>query len=923
MRLTSRERQFRGLGFAWLGLFLSGTVITTVGAWIDPVLSLCRDEPLMLFTWLGHWVLLSSVWYLLNGLRDHERAAGVIAWFKVAAGLTMLAMLWAKGAEAGATLTVVGGGLGEFLIAALTLVFWVRARRSRALRAPHDEYALEPREEEPRGPWATYHRGAITICASLAVAAALVLLVALFTLDVKKGAAFMISSGLAVATFAALGFMGLSAARAPSRRTSDLDSLLLVLTLGAGGLVFWVLRFAVPEPVRLAYLVGAAVFGGCAVVIVLLGGAALRAQRPSRFFGAFLHRAFEKFAEVLIRGDDEVVGPREIADKADAWLAGVPSARMLSVKLAVLAIEFSPLLRGRPPMSRLGRHERAIFFGTAFRYGLFHDLIRLRSLIVLMYYSDKRAREQIGFVELEDRPKRQACKAVNETSSDVEGFSPTTELVDTDVCVIGTGAGGAVVAARLAGKHRVVMVEEGPYLKGSAISSDLLTMQRASYRDGGLSTSADFDLSLLQGRCVGGSTLMNNGICFEVPAAVLDEWDELQCALDREELAEAFSRVRDDLRPIQRLCTRPGLVEKGSSLFQKGCQKLGHQVAWFDVNLGDCSGCGYCTSGCFQGHKASTDRSYVPGALKKGAMLFANTKAVAIDHERGHAHSVLCKTTDGRDVRIRAKKIVVAGGAVHSSLLLLASGIEKNVGTRVSFNVGSWVYGEFRDPVDSFDGVQMCAYHPDQKFFIETMAMPPGVFAASMPAWFENHYNNMLRYRYFAIAGAMVPTKPVGRVRLHRVLGNLVSPLDFELPLEDLRTLRAAVQMTCKVWLAAGAVRAIPATAAGVEFVDGNQLGQLEEAVVEAEDLSFGSAHPQGGNPMSDDPALGAVTTDFLVYGFDNLYVADASIFPTALGVNPQLTIMAMADIAAQRIDRALAGQTKAVTSVLEPAEVA
>jgi choline dehydrogenase-like flavoprotein len=237
-------------------------------------------------------------------------------------------------------------------------------------------------------------------------------------------------------------------------------------------------------------------------------------------------------------------------------------------------------------------------------------------------------------------------------------------------------------------------------------------------------------------------------------------------------------------------------------------------------------------------------------------------------------------------------------------LLLQQSGITKNVGTRISFNAGSWVFAEFPESVNSFDGIQMCAYHEASRFFTETLAMPPGAFAVAMPGWFESHFDRMRRYRHFAVAGALIPTSPVGTVKRSRLplIGDLLPPLKFALPVTDLRRLRDGVEAVGRIWFAAGASRVIPATFQPLEFSDADQLYELESLIVEPDDLAFGSAHPQGGNPMSDDPALGAVSSDFRVHGLDNVYVVDASVFPTALGVNPQLTIMAMAHRAAARI---------------------
>lgn len=910
MRLTTRERSFLVLIKLWLIMFGLGVVVTTAAAWVEPGVSMYRAEPLLVFAWWGQVVLFLCAAYVAEGVRDNEHAAGVLWWYKVVSGAVMLLMLASRGQHlGGAVLTVVGGGLLDFVMGAATLWLWLRARRSRYQRAPLDEYAKVIPEEEPQGAPARRHRWVLATTAVICAAAALGLFITLMALDVPKTATFMIASGNAVGTLGALGFAGLMAADAPRRRAADLDILLLGLATGAAGLAFWALRFALPDAVRLAYGIGAAALAATVAVAYGVGIAARRKQRPSTFLGGFLHQRFEKFAEVLIRGDVEVLSAREITDKADEWLTKLPSRRKLAIRWALLGIELAPLLRGRLPMSRMGRIERASFFQTAFRYGTLHDLIRIRSLILLLYYNDKEGQKQIGFVEMEDRLRYAKCLPVPTPVEPPVAIEtpPASGVVTTQVCVIGSGAGGAVVAASLAQRGmKVVLIEEGPYLRRDGVKKDLLEMQTAAYRDGGLLTSADFDLSLLQGRCVGGSTFLNNGICLEVPPSVLRDWDRLGCNIPRDALAAAYLQVRDSagIGPLLDLGQHPELVEKGSKLFVAGCAKLDKPFKWFETNLGDCKGCGYCTTGCPLGRKRSMDISYVPAAVRAGAQLFTETRAVKIDHDGSRARSVHCVTADGAPLRIDAEHVVVACGTIHSSLLLQRSGVDRNVGTRVSFNVGSWVYAEFRERVDSFDGVQMCAYHPQRGFFVETMAMPPGAFAASMPGWFEDHFDNMIRYRHFAIAGAMVGTLPVGTVKASSMpfVGDVLSPLSFKLPISDLRKLRAGVGETCKIWLAAGALRVLPATTSGAEFTHANQVERLEELVVEAEDLSFGSAHPQGGNPMSDDKAIGAVGTDFRVHGFKNLYVADASLFPTSLGVNPQLTIMAMAHMAAERI---------------------
>lgn len=334
------------------------------------------------------------------------------------------------------------------------------------------------------------------------------------------------------------------------------------------------------------------------------------------------------------------------------------------------------------------------------------------------------------------------------------------------------------------------------------------------------------------------------------------------------------------------------------------CQKLGLSAEWFEVNLNGCIGCGYCTTGCAYEKKMSVDLSYIPRALAAGAILVSDCKATRILTRGAKAQAVDCIRADGTPLKVNAKQIVVACGAIGSSLLLLHSGIKRNVGTRLSFNVGSWVFAEFPDPIDSFDGVQMCAYYERPRYFLETIAMSPGAFAASLPGWFRDHFDNMRRYRYFATAAALIGSQPAGRVKPSFIpkLNEMLSPIRFELPVSDLRKLKDGIRQACRVFLAAGASRVLPATFQPLEFIHSTQLHRLDELILESDDLSFGSAHPQGGNPMSDEEKYGVVDSHFQIHDLDNLFICDASVFPSAVKVNPQLTIMSMADYASSFI---------------------
>jgi choline dehydrogenase-like flavoprotein len=905
MVLTHAEDRFRILLVVWMILFLGGVIVMGVAAWLPIGKSFYRANPILALVWGNQVLLFTATLYLFSGIRDNELGAPVLTLCKLVSGAAMLLLLLSRSPSTGSAKSVIWIGVLDMVMGGLTLWLWLGARRSRALRLPPAVTAQPSAGDEPDN-WAVRAlRLSLALFAGVFGIIALAMLAAIFFSPAPKSAVYKIAAGNAVAIYATLACLCLLTAKSPRQRAYLRDVVVTASLFAALALIFFAIKFQLSWPMRALFLAGALLHLAVPGIALLFSIILAHIDRPKRFFGPWLYRVFERFAEVIIAGNPETVSAREITEAANTLLQEIPSRRIATLKAALIFIELGSLMRLRAPMSRLGRMEREHYLTRVFQSGrgLFRDLIKIKQLIFLIYYSDERTYREIGFVKFQDRELYKKAKEKN--------LLPAGEVVypanaggrelAADVCVIGSGAGGAVVAARLAeaGK-KVVIVEEGPFLKRDRLNHDERAMQIKSYREGGLQLTVDYDMYILQGRCVGGSTLINNGVCFDLPNGVFKAWENFGAALNQAKLDQAFQRVRSEIQIIK-LAERLHLIPKGSFKFYEGCEKLGMSPGWFEVNLDGCIGCGYCTSGCPYEKKMSVDRSYIPKALAAGAILVSECKAEKITASGARAKTVECTRADGSPLTINAKQIVVAGGAIGSSLLLLRSGIKRNVGTRLSFNVGSWVFAEFPEPIDAFDGIQMCAYHERPDYFLETIAMSPGAFAAAMPGWFRDHFDNMRRYRHYAIAGALIGSEPIGRIKLTPIplLEDMLSPIDFNLTVGDLRKLRDGVQQVCRVFLAAGATRVVPATFQPLEFLHAAQLERLDELIVESDDLSFGSAHPQGGNPMSDDKSVGAVDSHFRVHGFDNLFVCDASVFPTSIKVNPQLTIMALADYAA------------------------
>lgn len=468
-----------------------------------------------------------------------------------------------------------------------------------------------------------------------------------------------------------------------------------------------------------------------------------------------------------------------------------------------------------------------------------------------------------------------------------------------DVVVIGSGAGGAVIAhaAARAGKTTLI-VEKGPYVRTQDMTFEELHMLARLYKDGGLQFNTGMDMFIIQGSCVGGSTVVANNVMFRTPPDVLDEWKRNGAVFDGQALARSFDHIE---KVLGTATIKQENVNSGSRLLREGAQAAGYDVHWMQKALGECNGCGGCNVGCTFGHKPSTLTTFIPWAEALGARVLADTNVERIEWKRGRATGLVARSgPDKEPVRILAQQIVVAGGAIGSSHILLRSGIQKNVGRRVSFNAGAACIAEFPSAIDAFDGDQMAVYIKGDDFTIEPVHHPPVSASLMVPGNFRQHGQMMANSRAWTYAGALVGTEPVGQVVHSPFFGH--EETRFSLTSGDMGKLRHGVKAMVECFLHAGAKRVLLPTHRfhAIERLD--QLGEIDAAFSSTKQITFGSSHPQGGNALSDDPEVGVVDHDFAVHGFENLFVCDASVFTSCIRVNPIDTIMSLADYAAPRI---------------------
>lgn len=491
-----------------------------------------------------------------------------------------------------------------------------------------------------------------------------------------------------------------------------------------------------------------------------------------------------------------------------------------------------------------------------------------------------------------------------------------------EVVVVGTGAGGAVAGAELqrAG-HRVLFLEAG----GAFDTKDfrrrsLLWSTSRMYASRGVQVSVGEPVILIpSGRGVGGSTLINSGICFRPPDERLVEWSARTG--DERLLPEAMRPFVDEIwRRIGVMRTHPGIGRRHNMLFREGLERLGVEHAWMDRNAPGCIGCGICHLGCPSGGKASVDKAILPEALHHGAEVRTRARVEGILIEGGRARGVEVAVLDDDDrplglLRVDADLVILAGSALGTPLILEASGVERpGLGEHLALHPGAGAVAEFDEPVIMWDGIPQGYWGrcpDDERVLLETITVGPaelfGLFGRAGSAGLRMAE----RFRFFAMGGGMLRDEANGRVSLSgdkapgQVSEGFSPKIRYRVSARDLESMKAAMRAVTRAYFLAGARRVCPLIHPLVFYEREADALRAIDAVTAVTDLAHVHAsHPHGTCRMGpkEGPYAGVVDADGNVHGIEGLYVMDGSIFPTTLGVNPQVTIMSLSLALARRL---------------------
>jgi choline dehydrogenase-like flavoprotein len=492
-----------------------------------------------------------------------------------------------------------------------------------------------------------------------------------------------------------------------------------------------------------------------------------------------------------------------------------------------------------------------------------------------------------------------------------------------DIVIVGSGAGGGTVAKELsslcAQGYRVALLELGPRFKPEDNTREEFPMAQQYYFNGGGFQTQSQDMTLAFAKGLGGSTQVYTGVTFHLPQSALDKWqvsdlnlDDLSPRMDKyfQENGAHFEQEQN--------------INRNNQLFKKGCESLGWQVDQFAINTRNCAGLSTCNLGCPRSAKQGTAIVQIPYAESHGVEVITHCKVEKILSDSQGKVTLAAKVSEGNnhylsgEYQISCKKLVLSAGAIHTPALLMASfgkDFHPMIGRYLTCHPALIMAGEHEEDVKGMQGPPKNyfseQFSSNERFLLESCMYFPFSFARNLVGFGAEVDEFMSRYPYLQMILALVldEAQAHNRVEIDEQGQALVHyTLDKTLQTAFVK----AIQASAKLLFAAGAKR-VHAPASADFFIDQSQSSQLEQLIslkhFKLGQVTIASAHLMGGCRMGDSPESGLCNSWGKLYDYDNIYIADGSLFPGCSEVNPYLTIMALADRVAEGIKRDLAQQ--------------
>ncbi|HKB51223.1 MAG TPA: GMC family oxidoreductase N-terminal domain-containing protein [Solirubrobacterales bacterium] len=601
----------------------------------------------------------------------------------------------------------------------------------------------------------------------------------------------------------------------------------------------------------------------------------------------------------------------EVSGPVAEFLTSLSPRVLTRVRLGLRAFEWLPFpwrfsrldLAAREDFLR--RMERS-------RFGLYHELLLMaKTFTTLGYAIDPRVEKRLGL----ETTCRVADGSLPEPAGPLGDLEPAGDGEECDVVIVGSGAGGAVAAATLAEAGLdVIVLEAGESYNRDNYPENQLDAIASLYRDGGLTIAEGRPpIPVPVARAVGGTTVINSGTCFRAPERVLECWRDRYGVEWADRLDPDFAEAEEFLRvtPLD-----PERMGRNGQLAMEGATAIGASGGPISRNAGNCDQCSSCPYGCRIDAKRGMHVSYMPRAVAAGARLRTGVEARRIVVENGRATGVRCVLRSSeklngnrRPYTVRARRAtIVAGGALGTPELLLRSGIGGGqVGRNLHIHPACWVGAHYGEEVRGWEGV-MQSYYVDEweseRVLLEATFTPLPFGGAWLQGSGREHQQAILDFGHVSSIGVQLTDESAGRVGIARD-GSIRA--SYRLSDEDAQRVVFGIARAAEIHFAAGATEVYPNIGRAPVLRPGG-VAEFEATRFKPSELRLEAFHPMGTARIAADPTEGVCAADGSVNGVAGLHVADASLFPTAVGVNPMMTIIAFA----KRVAAGLAEATPA-----------
>ena len=484
--------------------------------------------------------------------------------------------------------------------------------------------------------------------------------------------------------------------------------------------------------------------------------------------------------------------------------------------------------------------------------------------------------------------------------------------IECDVCVVGSGAAGSVVAAELAASGQDVLVLEAAGVwSGDEFDQHELTGMHQLFREGGLSGTRDLSMSLLAGASLGGGTTVNWQSCFRTPDDVREEWAEVSgCSFFA---GDSFSECLDSVWRRIGASTDESEINENNSAICRGAQSLGYR--WNTIarnSLGcDPTQCGNCMFGCRVGGKQSASTTYLLDAIRSGARVLAPFSVTKLTQSKARVSGVEGYYSDPRgerrSVRVVASRVVVAAGGLDTPAILMRSGLKSlHLGQHLFLHPTVAVMGFYQSPVECWKGPpqtvvcdEFAGLSEGYGYRVEAAPVHPGLLSVGIP-WVSarEHRREVQRAKCAAPFIVLTRDSNAGRVRFTKA-GD--PHFEYRLGSEEKKLIKHGMTTAARLHHAADAQRIITLHTTGLAWERDSGVSidkfcrEINAAPTAPNMLPLFSAHQMGTCRLGSNEASAVCNGDGEVFGLPGAYVADASLFPASSGVNPMVTIMALA----------------------------